>query len=147
MNTSYVPGLKIATQRKAPWWRPLALFLVGGLVLLIVLPQFMGRDPRSKEEWTRDEIKSNLVIIRDRIKTYKERHNGNLPASTSFWDDVLEWDRSLNRDVETISVNPINGQTGVGTAPSPKVGWVYIVSGSDFTVKGVDTSGTGLLSY
>ena len=147
MDISCLPPPISAARKGISWFGLLVWLLVLCSILMIVIPECLGRDPRSKEERTRDEIKRTLLIVRDRIGTYQSLNKGNLPATSSVWAALLDGNYNLAWACPTISVNPANGQTSVATAPSPNVGWVYLVSGRNFTFKAVDTVGTGVLSY
>ena len=44
-------------------------------------------------------------------------------------------------------INFTNGQSAVGSSPSPSMGWLYTVAGHDYTLQPVNTTGTATLNY
>jgi hypothetical protein len=96
-------------------------------------------------------------MLRGNIELYKIQHHDHPPDA---WNALLKATNLAGATSETpgpdfplgpylpaIPVNPVNGKTDVGNTPSPGVGWVYVVNGSQYTVEAVNTSGDGVLSY
>jgi hypothetical protein len=102
-----------------------------------------------------------LQTLRSQIELYKIQHADNPPPTGALWTQMTHATNttgatiegrttrafSMGPYVQAPTVNPVNGQSGEGSKPSPKVGWVYTVNGSEYTIQAVNAAGDGVLDY
>ena len=102
-------------------------------------------------------IEGQLQAFQGQVELFKIQHRGHPPAEAALSEvptgeetnpaDVDHTDPRGNLGPYILSVpeNLLNHQTAIGTAPSKEIGWVYKVSGDNFTLQVVDTTGAGVL--
>ena len=108
-----------------------------------------------------DPTRPTLQMIRSQIEFYKTQHAGSPPAQSSLRKQMTN---PTNSDGDTTlgpatpqypfgpylgicPTNPTNGQSAIGSSPTTTVGWVYTVTGHDYTLQAVNTAGNGTLNY
>ena len=108
-----------------------------------------------------NSVGTPLQIFRGQVMLYTIQHADTPPDSADFWKQMLRPSNAAGitttrgRSPEfplgpyelAPKPNPLNGWTAIGPSPSPRVGWVYTVSGSEFTLQQVNTTGTGVLPH
>ena len=134
----------------------LIVVIILGILAAIVIPQFTNASNDARQ----NSIASTLQTVRGQIELYKIQHADTPPPAASMWTQMLNASNTtgatnttanttypLGPYVQAAPVNPANGQSAVGAAAATNVGWVYTISGSAYTIRAVDTTGTGTLTY
>ena len=135
----------------------LIVVIILGILAAIVIPQFTNASNDARQ----NSIASTLQTLRSQIELYKIQHADAPPPAASFLVQMqnasnttgttvaggTDATHTLGPYIQAAPVNPANGQTAVGAAAATTVGWVYTVSGSQYTIKAVDTTGSGTLTY
>ena len=135
----------------------LIVVIILGILAAIVIPQFTNASNDARTS----SVQSTLQTIRSQIELFKLQHADTPPTSTAIaaWQLMLTTSTTTETNLtnpagtnfgpymQTPPTNPVNGQSAVGTAAATTVGWVYIVSGNQYTIQAVDTTGTGMLTY
>ena len=100
---------------------------------------------------------STLQTLRGNTELFKIQHGDNPPAAKAFVEVMTHKTNVANVEhadangtygpylQNGIPANALNGQSGVGPAPSPRVGWVYRVNGNEYTLSAVNAAGDGVL--
>ena len=102
-------------------------------------------------------VRSTLQTLRGQIELFKIQHRDLPPAQGALAavltgktgaGDVRQVvvNGELGPYITAMPVNPLNGKSGVGTAPSRKVGWVYTVKGNRYELKAVNAKGNDVLA-
>jgi len=127
-------------------------FCIGWFVLV---PQIR----RANQDWQKESTVSTLQTLRGQIELFKVQHGDRPPAAGALVEvmmgktnasDVAKTDPAGTYGPyfpSAFPVNPENGQSAVGLAPSPSVGWVYTVHGSEYRIEAVNAEGTGVMAY
>ena len=135
----------------------LIVVIILGILAAIVIPQFTNASNDARQ----NSIASTLQTLRSQIELYKIQHADTPPPAASFWTQMLNASNTtgtttaggttatypLGPYLQAAAVNPANGQSAVAAAAATNVGWVYSVSGSQYTVEAVNTTGSGVLPY
>jgi general secretion pathway protein G len=134
----------------------LIVVIILGILAAIVIPQFTNASNDARNS----SVSSTLQTLRGQIELYKIQHADTPPALTSMWTNMLYASNTsgttnttvntqfpLGPYIQAAPTNPANGQNAITNAAASTAGWVYTVSGSQYSVKAVDTTGTGMLSY
>ena len=135
----------------------LIVVIILGILAAIVIPQFTNASNDARNS----SVSSTLQTLRGQIELYKIQHADTPPALTSMWTNMLNASNTtgttnatanttypLGPYIQAAPVNPANGQSSIASAAATTVGWVYSITGtSQYTVKAVDTTGTGTLTY
>ena len=134
----------------------LIVVIILGILAAIVIPQFTNASNDARNS----SVSSTLQTLRGQIELYKIQHADTPPALTSMWTNMLNASNTtgttnatvnttypLGPYVQAAPVNPANGNSAIASAVATTVGWVYTVSGSQYSVQAVDTTGTGTLTY
>jgi general secretion pathway protein G len=132
----------------------LIVVIILGILAAIVIPQFTNASNDARN----NSVASTLQTMRSQIELYKIQHGDTPPAQGSLVTLLtMKTDTTGNTTVsqtattgvlgpyvQTFPINPINGLSVVGIAPSTAVGWVYTAANNAYTVSAVNTSGTAL---
>ena len=134
----------------------LIVVIILGILAAIVIPQFTNASNDARNS----SVSSTMQTLRGQVELYKIQHADTPPALTSMWTNMLNASNTTGTTNTTVNttyplgpyiqaapVNPANGQSSIAAAAATTVGWVYTVSGSQYTVAAVDTTGTGTLTY
>ena len=132
----------------------LIVVIILGILAAIVIPQFTNASNDARN----NSIASTLQTVRSQMELFKIQHADTPPAITGMWSIMTG--KSNTVDIQTVvatgvfgpylqqaPVNPANGKSAVGAAASATVGWVYSVSGGQYTLQAVNTAGSGVLTY
>lgn len=101
---------------------------------------------------------SITVTMRGQIELFKIQHNDQPPAESNLAEVMLGKtnpddiacsadDGVLGPYIQSFPTNDENGWSAVSTAPGKGIGWVYKVSGDQYTFQAVNSNGTGVLPY
>ena len=132
----------------------LIVVIILGILAAIVIPQFTNA---SSDARTRS-VQSTLQTMRGQIELFKIQHGDVPPAATALTvvltgktnaadTTQVAATGTLGPYVQSFPVNPINGFSTVVNAAGTAAGWVYTVSGGQYTVWATNTTGTGTLTY
>jgi general secretion pathway protein G len=134
----------------------LIVVIILGILAAIVIPQFTNASNDARNS----SVSSTLQTLRGQIELYKIQHADTPPALTSMWTNMLYASNTsgttnttvntqfpLGPYIQAAPTNPANGQNAITNAAASTAGWVYTVSGSQYSVQAVDTTGTGVLTY
>jgi general secretion pathway protein G len=131
----------------------LIVVIILGILAAIVIPQFTNasNDARS------NSVQSTLQTIRSQVELFKIQHADTPPVAAGMW--TIMTGKSNTTDTQTPNAagvfgpylqqaptNPLNGQSAVGAAASTTVGWVYTVTGGQYTIQAVNTAGTQVMT-
>jgi len=131
----------------------LIVVIILGILAAIVIPQFTNASTDARN----NSIATTLQTIRGQIELFKIQHGDNLPQLTAAGWSVMTSKTdtsstgtygatgSFGPYLQNPPVNPANGQTAISVAPNATVGWVF--STVDGSIKAVDTTGSGVLTY
>ena len=132
----------------------LIVVIILGILAAIVIPQFTNASNDARN----NSVASTLQTIRSQTELFKIQHGDTPPVAAGMWAIMLG--KSNTVDTQTVvatgvfgpylqqaPVNPTNGQSAVGAAAATTVGWVYTVSGGQYTLQAVNTTGSGVLTY
>ena len=132
----------------------LIVVIILGILAAIVIPQFTNASNDARN----NSVASTLQTLRGQIELYKIQHADTPPAAatlatlmttkTDATGAATTATTGFGPYVQAFPTNPANGWNAVttGTATA-NYGWTYSVSGSQYTVSAVDTSGGGVLTY
>jgi general secretion pathway protein G len=135
----------------------LIVVIILGILAAIVIPQFTNASNDARN----NSVASTLQTLRSQIELYKIQHADQPPPAASFLVQMqnasnttgttvaggTDATHTLGPYIQAAPVNPANGQSAVGAAVATTVGWVYTVSGSQYTIQAVDTTGDAVLTY
>jgi general secretion pathway protein G len=134
----------------------LIVVIILGILAAIVIPQFTNASNDARN----NSVASTLQTLRGQIELYKIQHNDQPPTLASMWTNMLFPSNStgttnatnnstfpLGPYIQAAPVNPANGQSSIQAAAAATAGWVYTVSGSQYTVSAVNTTGDTVLTY
>ena len=132
----------------------LIVVIILGILAAIVIPQFTNASSDARN----NSVASTLQTLRGQIELFKIQHGDTPPAATAL--TVVLPGKTSTTDttttnaagtfgpyVQAFPTNPINGFSTVVTAAGTTAGWVYTVSGSQYTVQATNTTGTAALTY
>ena len=131
----------------------LIVVIILGILAAIVIPQFTNASNDARQ----NSVASTLQTLRGQIELFKIQHADTPPAATALStcltgksgpaDTTQAPGGTLGPYVQSFPINPCNGLSGVSAAPAATVGWVYTVSGGQYTVWATNTAATGTLTY
>ena len=135
----------------------LIVVIILGILAAIVIPQFTNASNDARQ----NSVASTLQTMRCQIELYKIQHGDAPPALTSMWTNMLNASDTTGNTVtgatnttyplgpyiQAAPVNPANGQSGISGGTGATVGWVYSVTGSQYTIQAQDTTGSTVLTY
>jgi len=131
----------------------LIVVIILGILAAIVIPQFTNASNDARQ----NSVASTLQTLRGQIELFKIQHADTPPAATALStcltgksdpaDTTQAPGGTLGPYVQSFPINPCNGLSGVGAAPGATIGWVYTVSGGQYTVWASNTPATGTLTY
>ena len=136
----------------------LIVVIILGILAAIVIPQFTNASNDARNS----SVASTLQTLRGQVELYKIQHADTPPALASMWTNMLfasntqgttnatvDAAHPLGPYIQAAPINPANGQSGIAAAGAAggTIGWAYTVTGSQYTIKAVDTTGTGVLNY
>jgi general secretion pathway protein G len=135
----------------------LIVVIILGILAAIVIPQFTNASNDARN----NSVASTLQTLRSQIELYKIQHADAPPAANKMWTNMLFASDTtgnttaggttttypLGPYVQAAPVNPANGQSAIGGGAATNVGWVYTVSGGQYTIQAVNTTGGGVLTY
>ena len=132
----------------------LIVVIILGILAAIVIPQFTNASNDARN----NSIASTLQTTRSQIELFKIQHADTPPAATAL--SVVLTGKTNQADttqtaatgtlgpyVQAFPVNPVNGFSTVVNAAGSAAGWVYTVTGGQYTISATDTTGTGTLTY
>src|SRR3954469_8579981 len=125
----------------------LIVVIILGILAAIVIPQFTNASSDARPS----SVQSTLQTMRGQIELFKIQH-GDLPPAATALNTVMTGKTgaadttqapggSLGPYLQAFPINPINGFATVVNAAGTAAGWVYTVSGSQYTVWATDTTG------
>jgi general secretion pathway protein G len=131
----------------------LIVVIILGILAAIVIPQFTNASNDARN----NSVASTLQTARSQIELFKIQHGDTPPAA--LWTVMLN--KSTTTEVgpaagagtnfgpylQQAPTNPLNGQSAVGTGPTTSVGWVYTLTGTQYTLSAVDTAGGTVMTY
>jgi general secretion pathway protein G len=134
----------------------LIVVIILGILAAIVIPQFTNASNDARN----NSVASTLQTLRGQIELYKIQHADNPPAQANLLNVLsLKTDVTGNTTVnqslttgvfgpyvQSFPTNPINGSSAVGTGPTAGNGWVYTVTGNQYTIQAMGT-GASALTY
>ena len=133
----------------------LIVVIILGILAAIVIPQFTNASNDARN----NSVASTLQTLRSQIELFKIQHNDTPPAAANLVALLTAksstTETSVNNAtgtafgpyVQTFPTNPINGSSAVVNTATAGSGWLYQVTGSTYTVKALDTTGTTALTY
>jgi general secretion pathway protein G len=132
----------------------LIVVIILGILAAIVIPQFTNASNDARNS----SVQSTLQTMRSQIELFKIQHADTPPAATALTivmpgktnptdTTQVAATGTLGPYLQTFPVNPINGFNTVVNAAGTAAGWVYTVTGTQYTVAATDTAGTTSLSY
>jgi len=132
----------------------LIVVIILGILAAIVIPQFTNASNDARN----NSVASTLQTLRGQIELFKIQHADTPPAQTAL--SVVLTGKTNPTDttqtaatgtlgpyVQSFPVNPVNGFSTVVNAAGTAAGWVYSVSGNQYTISATNTTGTGTLTY
>ncbi len=133
----------------------LIVVIILGILAAIVIPQFTSASSDARNS----SVASTLQTMRSQIELFKIQHADTPPAQTALstvltgktnttdTTQVAASGGAFGPYLQQFPVNPANGSATFAAAAAAGVGWVYTVSGTQYTVQATNTAGTGLLTY
>jgi general secretion pathway protein G len=132
----------------------LIVVIILGILAAIVIPQFTNASNDART----NSVQSTLQSVRSQIELFKIQHGDTPPVAAGMWDIMTG--KSNTTDTQTVNaagvfgpylqqapINPLNGASAVGAAASTTVGWVYTVTGGQYSIYAVNTTGNATLTY
>ena len=130
----------------------LIVVIILGILAAIVIPQFTNASNDARNS----SVSSTLQTLRGQIELYKIQHADTPPAAASMWSAMLSASNTtgtlgtggttttfpLGPYVQAAPINPVVGTNVIATAAAAGVGWYYSVTGNQYTVQAVNTTGT-----
>jgi general secretion pathway protein G len=132
----------------------LIVVIILGILAAIVIPQFTNASSDARK----NSVQSTLQTLRGQLELFKIQH-GDTPPGATMLATVMQGKTNaadtnttvatgtLGPYVQAFPTNPVNGASTVVNAAGTTAGWVYTVTGGQYTVFATDTTGTGTLSY
>jgi len=128
------------------------------VVLIVYQSTIRPQIAHASEESRHNSTVSTLQLLRSQIELFKIQHQDTPPAPGALAALLLGKSSSANVSgtdaagtlgpyVQTFPANPENDKSGVASAPSPNVGWVYTVSDNNFVIQAVNAAGTDVMPY
>ena len=132
----------------------LIVVIILGILAAIVIPQFTNASNDARNS----SVQSTLQTMRSQLELFKIQHSDTPPAATAITavmpghtnpTDTTQTAATgtLGPYLQTFPVNPINGFSTVVNTAGTAAGWVYQVSGSQYTIQATSSTGTVALSY
>jgi general secretion pathway protein G len=132
----------------------LIVVIILGILAAIVIPQFTNASSNARSS----SVASTLQTLRGQLELFKIQHSDTPPDSTMLATvmtgktnandlNTTESTGTLGPYVQAFPTNPVNGFSTVVNASGTTAGWVYTVTGGQYTIWAADTTGTGTLSY
>ena len=132
----------------------LIVVIILGILAAIVIPQFTNASSDARTS----SVRSTLQTLRSQIELFKIQHGDVPPVGTGLIavmtgktnpGDVgaVSTTGTLGPYLQSFPINPLNGSSVVGATAAAGTGWVYVVTGSGYTVSATDTTGTAALTY
>jgi general secretion pathway protein G len=136
----------------------LIVVIILGILAAIVIPQFTNASNDARN----NSVASTLQTLRSQIELFKIQHADLPPTDATNFLNLMQnasnttgttvaggtdATHTLGPYIQAAPVNPANGQSAVGAAVAATVGWVYTVSGSQYTIQAVNTTGDVVLTY
>jgi general secretion pathway protein G len=134
----------------------LIVVIILGILAAIVIPQFTNASNDARN----NSVASTLQTARSQIELFKIQHGDTPPAAAVMWTIMLTKSSTTETAaanptgtnfgpyLQQAPVNPLNGQSAVGAAPTTQVGWVYTTNAQNgYTLQAVDTAGGTVLTY
>ena len=132
----------------------LIVVIILGILAAIVIPQFTSASSDARN----NSLASTLQTMRGQIELFKIQHGDTPPAQTAL--TVVLTGKTSTADttqvntagtfgpyVQQFPINPLNGWSTVAAAAGANVGWVYVVTGTQYAVTATNTTGTTLMTY
>lgn len=129
----------------------LIVVIILGILAAIVIPQFTNASTDARKS----NLQSQLQTIRSQVSLYRVQHADMWPTSDGTLGASATWDWSLltgktDADgtanasgalgpyLQSTPVNPLNGQTGMGTALGATSGWLLDKTGGKIYATGTN---------
>jgi general secretion pathway protein G len=121
----------------------LIVVIILGILAAIVIPQFTN----ASEDARKSSLVSQLQTLRSQVELYKLQHRDQYPTDGGSVGDDWVWEKLTGTTTEdgdvdpagvkgpylqTLSINALNSQNGVGFAPGAGIGWVIDANGKLF---------------
>lgn len=132
----------------------LIVVIILGILAAIVIPQFTNASSDARN----NSVASTLQTLRGQLELFKIQH-ADVPPGATMLATVLAGKTNtadtnttvatgtLGPYVQSFPTNPINGYSTVVNAAGTTAGWVYTVTGGQYTIWAANTTGTGTLAY
>ena len=134
-----------------------------GIIAAIAIPRFSNASVSAGDS----ALKGDLNVMRKAIDTFTTEHGGTLPTLANIVSDLTLYSDSTGtscqttqdsthiygpylRSVPALSVGARKGNTGIGAADGPTIGWIYDAVAGNITANTTteaDASGTLYNTY
>ena len=132
----------------------LIVVIILGILAAIVIPQFTNASSDARK----NSVASPLQPMRGQIELFKIQHGDVPPAATALATVLTGKSNAadttqavatgtLGPYLQAFPINPLNGFSTVVNATGTAAGWVYAVSGGQYTIQATNTTGTAVLTY
>jgi general secretion pathway protein G len=132
----------------------LIVVIILGILAAIVIPQFTNASSDARNS----AVGSTLQTMRSQIELFKIQHGDVPPAATALVavmtgktnaadTGAVATNGTLGPYLQAFPLNPVNNFSTVVNAAGSAAGWVYQVSGSEYTIQATNTTGTAVLTY
>jgi len=132
----------------------LIVVIILGILAAIVIPQFTSASSDARN----NSLASTLQTMRGQIELFKIQHGDTPPDQTALVTVLTGKTRTADVTttnaagtfgpyVQQFPINPLNGSSSVSATTGAGVGWVYVVTGTQYAVTATNTTGTGLMTY
>jgi general secretion pathway protein G len=132
----------------------LIVVIILGILAAIVIPQFTNASNDARN----NSVASTLQTMRSQIELFKIQHSDTPPSTTGFVAvmtgktnptdlNATAATGTLGPYLQTFPTNPVNGYSSVLNSAGSACGWVYTVTGTQYTISATNTTGTAALTY
>lgn len=132
----------------------LIVVIILGILAAIVIPQFTNASSDARN----NSVASTLQTMRSQLELFKIQHADTPPGAAALATvltgktnpaDTTQTAATgtLGPYLQAFPVNPLNGLSNVVNTAGTAAGWIYAVSGGQYTVQATNTAGTAALTY
>jgi general secretion pathway protein G len=132
----------------------LIVVIILGILAAIVIPQFTNASTDARKS----NLTSQLQTIRSQVSLYRVQHTDTYPTSDGTLAGNWDWTKLtgmtnakgttaatdgavvLGPYLQSSPVNPLNGQSGMGTAAGATYGWVFDSTNGKIFATGTDAT-------